>query len=676
MLSRTFEGRKRSSLSARQRLDQDAAIAAAANPSQSRLLAGKLGFVPVKSSQFRVLQQLQFDKTEVEESPSKRKAVGSERRSSDAEAVPLSTLKRAAMQAEGVDILVRRIQYSVEEKDFALRMLEAADTIRHGAHAGQRDKSKTAKLLREKYFWDPTGTNRQMLQRFLVSKAKAIGPKATIGRPVNREFELALRNCIIAEHADVSTGEYKISSPVHSAQTVVSIARWLRNSDARFSADASLARLQFEWTWYKGFTKRSRLSMRKVTSDTKADVDWKAAAETMQALQVRIRLAGYQPEEVGNADEMAVYFATSAPQQLTTTDSSRTAAPGYHNSARVTAMLTSLSSGASIPHFIIAKSSFSRADMTGMKVHSTIGHGFEVIASEQMTSLKAGGVERIWERTLVMPARKGQTPAPQLFRIPYWEFEDGSVVTANDKAWMKTQYCAMWLEVVVKGYMDRHGLKRFALVWDNCGPHKTKAVTDLAKELNIDLLMLYPNTTSKYQVQDAVVNSLVKKAFWAARGADCAEQFGAWRAQHKTALDTNATFTRMYREALATATPDKRKQVVMPPLLPVPSWNPPTVSTAKGAFLILTALQCLKTPDAVSSIRRCFERLGLKEAEGKWLRCLPSTEASKSHKSLQDPDQDIDHIAHGALCHFGEISSAAIDVVDCTVDAATAAELA
>ena len=63
------------------------------------------------------------------------------------------------------------------------------------------------------------------------------------------------------------------------------------------------------------------------------------------------------------------------------------------------------------------------------------------------------------------------------------------------------------------------------------------------------------------------------------------------------------------------------------------------------------------------------------DVDAKWFSCLPSTEATKSDASLQDLEKDLEHIAHGSLCHFGEISSAASDVTDCTVDAAAAAVL-
>ena len=71
-------------------------------------------------------------------------------------------------------------------------------------------------------------------------------------------------------------------------------------------------------------------------------------------------------------------------------------------------------------------------------------------------SVCEGGIKNTggWIGPDKLPSIRWNCRAQQLFRIPYWEFEDGSIVTANDRAWMNTQYCAMWLEVMVKGYMD------------------------------------------------------------------------------------------------------------------------------------------------------------------------------------------------------------------------------
>ena len=104
-----------------------------------------------------------------------------------------------------------------------------------------------------------------------------------------------------------------------------------------------------------------------------------------------------------------------------------------------------------------------------------------------------------------------------------------------------------------------------------------------------------------------------------------AEQFAALRAQHHAALEANAKLTHMFRQAKEAAETDAKMQLEMPQLLPVPSWDPPTISTAKGVFLILTALQCLETDAAITSVRRCFERLGWKassDVDAKWFRCL------------------------------------------------------
>ena len=68
-----------------------------------------------------------------------------------------------------------------------------------------------------------------------------------------------------------------------------------------------------------------------------------------------------------------------------------------------------------------------------------------------------------------------------------------------------------------------------ALVWDNCGPHGTAAVREMADEWGITLLPLPKNMTDVLQVMDLVVNSPVKAALRRDRERLLFHQFQAFK---------------------------------------------------------------------------------------------------------------------------------------------------
>ena len=76
---------------------------------------------------------------------------------------------------------------------------------------------------------------------------------------------------------------------------------------------------------------------------------------------------------------------------------------------------------------------------------------------------------------------------------------------------MDTARLCMWFDLQLgPHYAAKRGMA--ALVWDNCGPHGTAAVREMAEEWGITLLPLPKNMTDVLQVMDLVVNSPVKAA--------------------------------------------------------------------------------------------------------------------------------------------------------------------
>ena len=84
----------------------------------------------------------------------------------------------------------------------------------------------------------------------------------------------------------------------------------------------------------------------------------------------------------------------------------------------------------------------------------------------------------------------------------------GHVITSQFKAWNDTVRMIMWLEIVVKPFIEKLGK---LLIWfDNCGCHKTDTVDNVIESLEVKVACLPPNMTGVLQVLDLVVNGPMK----------------------------------------------------------------------------------------------------------------------------------------------------------------------
>lgn len=84
----------------------------------------------------------------------------------------------------------------------------------------------------------------------------------------------------------------------------------------------------------------------------------------------------------------------------------------------------------------------------------------------------------------------------------------GHVITSQFKAWNDTVRMIMWLETVVKPFIEKLGK---LLIWfDNCGCHKTDTVDNVIESLEVKVACLPPNMTGVLQVLDLVVNGPMK----------------------------------------------------------------------------------------------------------------------------------------------------------------------
>ena len=85
----------------------------------------------------------------------------------------------------------------------------------------------------------------------------------------------------------------------------------------------------------------------------------------------------------------------------------------------------------------------------------------------------------------------------------------------------------MYVELVLYPYMLKVG--GLFMVWDNCGPHCSRAVRELCARLGIDVLALLPNTTANRQVCDVGINGPFKVFVRKLRIAAFWELFCTWR---------------------------------------------------------------------------------------------------------------------------------------------------
>ena len=82
------------------------------------------------------------------------------------------------------------------------------------------------------------------------------------------------------------------------------------------------------------------------------------------------------------------------------------------------------------------------------------------------------------------------------------------IITSQYKAWNDTVRMMMWVELVINPIKERDS--KLLLWFDNCGCHKTAAIEQVMKDLDIKVACLPPNMTAILQVLDLVVNGPLK----------------------------------------------------------------------------------------------------------------------------------------------------------------------
>lgn len=179
------------------------------------------------------------------------------------------------------------------------------------------------------------------------------------------------------------------------------------------------------------------------------------------------------------------------------------------------------------PLFFIIRhsvSSTTRPDQSGMKVIQDLhkrDDGFG--ASNGWKLLK-------WTKKLTIYNKK-KVPEEAVHMVWYIIHETtGNVITSQYKAWNDTVRMCMWLELVMMPIQERDG--KLMLWMDNCGCHKTFAVEEMMKALQMDVACLPPNMTHILQVPDLVVNGPLKAYTRNLRAFRIVEYFKGFRLEY------------------------------------------------------------------------------------------------------------------------------------------------
>ena len=158
--------------------------------------------------------------------------------------------------------------------------------------------------------------------------------------------------------------------------------------------------------------------------------------------------------------------------------------------ARFTAMLFGTGGGEMGPLWAIIKCAAKGVDLSRTRVLTTLHAEAGFTAAD-------GWELKLWVRELTLTVKGKEVTAT--YKRPYLiNNETLEVITIQLKAWMDTAGIVMWNEVQLKAWVARR-TGRAIIVWDNCGPHKTKAVKDSFASTGIVQEELTPKMTDILQ---------------------------------------------------------------------------------------------------------------------------------------------------------------------------------
>ena len=503
-----------------------------------------------------------------------------------------------------------RLQYSEEHRAYALHVLRNCSLRKSEDGDVAPDVSKACDILVSEG-WHPGSTNRQMFQRFIARESSTSRQR---GRPVNHEFEQDIKDQLVVAVYDADEPAHTISvSAAYTRDIVVStakkVAKW-----TQYASDPLVQRLKFKSQWFQGWKARNNLVRRRATTSRMAAPDANTAQSSMHSITDALNEMGFLPSQIVNADETADCYAQNSRYVFLPSGEKRAIIPNLDDSARVTVHVSVCGDGTSLPPFVILKNSVKRADMS----RSTVAHSaameahFMQVEQGAPTQMPFTGV---WQRDVTVTRLR--KPVTEHYKIPYARMADGTIVTANSRAWMNTAFAVMWVDLVLRPAKIQRG-GRLALVWDNCGAHTTDAVRSELLDAGIHVFMLPPNTTDRFQVCDVVVNGMLKSALRGIRANILLKDFSQWREEYQAQHQK-------YQEAFSKLSSAEVAAKTVPAVPKPAPWCPPSLSVAEGLNTMMQALQLLQQDDKQQALRRTFINLGLSPTEqGIWYRVTKS----------------------------------------------------
>jgi hypothetical protein len=174
---------------------------------------------------------------------------------------------------------------------------------------------------------------------------------------------------------------------------------------------------------------------------------------------------------------------------------------------RFTTMIGVDGAGTILPFAFILKCSVNKDNMTSSTViktmHQTRGSGFE----------RKDGYEHIVHEREVpnFYNTKKKKHEHRIFIQDYLQHkEEGTVILANDKAWMKTQTYMLLLDAIIGWWKIKHDLERIMLLADGCSTHKMECLIEVYNYWSIEARIFNPHMTPEKAVCDLVINRVFK----------------------------------------------------------------------------------------------------------------------------------------------------------------------
>eukprot|EP00961_Rhodomonas_salina_P199670 2693339-Rhodomonas_salina.1 len=230
-----------------------------------------------------------------------------------------------------------------------------------------------------------------------------------------------------------------------------------------------------------------------------------------------------------------------------------------------------------------------KPDMSRVKV-------IESLHAKAGFTAEDGWTYQWWTKVLPIKLPKKKDTAEQYmmthFKRPYLIHSDGTLVTCQKKAWMDTAGICMWVELVLKQWLDKNECPEWGsiLTWDNCGLHLTRAVLDTLKECKIFGECLPKTMTDWLQVMDLVVNGPYKSHTRRLRCEDLRAYMQDFR-------------MRFYRSKARNE--------------PVPVWNPPKPTITEGLLNSLKACARMANDEKFKEgMRKAFVQTGVVPLSG------------------------------------------------------------